>query len=262
MSDDRGPITRGVLLHILWRSFFFQAANNYERMQNVGFAYCLQPALMKLYEGDALQRAHQRHLDFFNSHPYMANAVLGAVVRLEEDVAAGRLAEERVGAFKTTMMGPLAAIGDSFFWASLKPFAAALAVAGIFSGIPWAPVVFLLLNNLFHVGLRTFGLMAGYRTGERVFEKICQVDLVQFSDRSHYLGGVCLGVGVAALLDETQRSRYALGQGLEFVVLTGLVLIFFQSLKRKVEMPWLLYGFSCLTALLMFGLNSLFPLFP
>ena len=40
-----------VLLRVLWRSFFFQAANNYERMQNVGFAYCMLPALRKLYTG-------------------------------------------------------------------------------------------------------------------------------------------------------------------------------------------------------------------
>ncbi len=254
-------INRGVLARILWRSFFFQAANNYERMQNVGFAYCIQPALERLYAGDDLQRAYERHLDFFNSHAYMTDALLGAVVKLEEDVAAGRISPDQVRAFKATMMGPLAAIGDSFFWASLKPFAAALAVAGIFSGVPWAPIVFLLLYNLFHLGLRAYGLSAGYASGERVFEKICRIDLVQFSDRSHYLAGICLGVASATLLDTTLHGPFALGQGLEFVVLVGLVLILFQSLKRKLDMPWLLYGFSALTLSFVVGLNTFFPLF-
>ena len=135
-------ITRWVLLRILWRSFFFQSACNYERMQNVGFCFCILPALQVLYRDDDLKRAMQRHLAFFNSHPYMADALLGATVRLEEDLAAGRTTEERILSFKATMMGPMAAIGDSFFWASLKPFAATLAVAGIFSDVPWAPLVF------------------------------------------------------------------------------------------------------------------------
>jgi hypothetical protein len=54
---------------------------------------------------------------------------------------------------------------------------------------------------------------------------------------------------------------FALGQGLEFVVLVGLVLILFQSLKRKLDMPWLLYGFSALTLSFVVGLNTFFPLF-
>ena len=69
-------ITRWVLLRILWRSFFFQSACNYERMQNVGFCFCILPALQVLYRDDDLKRAMQRHLAFFNSHPYMADALL------------------------------------------------------------------------------------------------------------------------------------------------------------------------------------------
>jgi hypothetical protein len=63
------------------------------------------------------------------------------------------------------------------------------------------------------------------------------------------------------LLDTTLHGPFALGQGLEFVVLVGLVLILFQSLKRKLDMPWLLYGFSALTLSFVVGLNTFFPLF-
>lgn len=253
-------VGRVTLLRVLWRSFFFQAACNYERMQNVGFAFCILPALTRLYRGEDLKRAMARHLEFFNSHPYMADALLGATVRLEEDLAAGKVTEDRIQGFKSTMMGPMAAIGDSFFWASLKPFAAALAVAGVFSDVPWAPLVFLLLYNMFHLVLRVYGLFAGYRMGERVFEKLYQIDLVQFSDRSHYLAGVCIGVAGALLVEHAQRSEAVLGQNLEPVLLVALVLILFQLLKRKVSMIWLLYGFTLLCLGMILGLNAIFPL--
>jgi PTS system mannose-specific IID component len=253
-------VGRVALLRVLWRSFFFQSACNYERMQNVGFAFCILPALTRLYRGEDLKRAMARHLEFFNSHPYMADALLGATVRMEEDLAAGRTTEDRILSFKATMMGPMAAIGDSFFWASLKPFAAALAVAGVFSDVPWAPLVFLALYNMFHLILRVYGLFAGYRMGERVFEKLCQIDLVQFSDRSHYFAGVCIGVSGGLLVDRATRSEAALGQNLEAVLLIALVLIMFQLLKRKVIMIWLLYGFTLLCLILILGLNSFFPL--
>ena len=69
-------VSRFTLVRVLWRSFFFQAATNYERMQNVGFAYSMIPALTELYRGEDLKRAMARHLLFFNSHPYMADALL------------------------------------------------------------------------------------------------------------------------------------------------------------------------------------------
>jgi len=262
-ATERAPARRigaWILLRILWRSFFFQSACNYERMQNVGFAFCIMPALTRLHQGEDLKAAMRRHLEFFNSHPYMADALLGATVRMEEDLAAGRGTPERIQAFKATMMGPMAAIGDSFFWASLKPFAAALAVAGIFSDVPWAPLVFLLLYNMFHLVLRFYGLFAGYRMGDRVFEKLYQIDLVQFSDRSHYLAGVCIGVTGALVVDHSSYSRAALGGNLEPVLLIALVLIMFQLLKRKFAMLWLLYGFTLLCLAMILGLNSFFPL--
>ncbi len=264
MDAGTPPMRRTVgqltLVRMLWRSFFFLAATNYERMQNVGFAYCMQPALTRLYEGEALKQAMQRHLQFFNTHPYMANALLGATARLEEQVAEGRLQPEQVQSFKTCMMGPMAAIGDSFFFASLKPFAAALAIAGVLSGEAWAPLVFLLLYNLFHLSLRMYGLWAGYRMGERVFEKLYRIDLVQFSDRSHYLAGLCLGVGAGLLGREAMRSKATLGQGLEPLLFTALVLIFFQCIKRRMSLLGLLYGSCALCVVVILILNAAYPL--
>jgi PTS system mannose-specific IID component len=245
---------------VLCRSFFFQSVTNYERMQNVGFAYCMAPALTRLYHGEALEAAMARHLTFFNSHPYMAGALLGATVRLEEEVAAERLPVDRVVAFKKYMMGPMAAIGDSFFWASLRPLAAVWAIMGVLSGVYWAPVAFLLLYNAFHLGLRTYGVFVGYRTGERICERINRFELVKFADRSHYLTGAFLGVTAALYADWSTRTSAAVGEGAEPFLLSALILIFFFCLKRKMPMPMLLYTFSIGCIGLITALDAWFPL--
>jgi PTS system mannose-specific IID component len=264
IGAEAGAPTRTVgyfaLWRVLWRSFFFQSATNYERMQNVGFAYCMLPALTRLYRGDALQAAMTRHLEFFNSHPYMADALLGASIKLEEQIAAGQLPPAAVQRFKRCMMGPMAAIGDSFFWSSLKPFGAAWAIAGVLSGIAWAPLAFLALYNMFHLSMRVYGLFAGYQYGERVVEQLNRFELPRFSDRSHYLAGAFLGIGAALLADDAMRSTAAIGDGLEPVLIVLLAVIFLLCLKRKMPMLLLLYGFAAACVGLVCGLNALFPL--
>lgn len=250
----------GTLLRVLWRSFFFLAATNYERMQNVGFAYAIMPALRRLYTGDDLKRAVERHLDFFNSHPYMAGALLGAAVRIEEDIAAGRRDPTQVQAFKRCMMGPMAAIGDSFFWASLRPFGAAWAVAGMLSGVYWAPVAFLVLYNLFHIVVRAYGVIGGYSAGEQIIARLSRFDLPRLADRSHYLAGLFLGVCGALLADRARGSTVAVVDGLEPFLIASMVVIFSMCLARKMAMPIVLYAGTAACVGLMLSLNALFPL--
>ncbi len=253
-------IGTGTLLRVLWRSFFFQSATNYERMQNVGFAYCMLPALTQLYQGPALQAAMARHLEFFNTHPYMADALLGATVRLEEEVAAGQASAATVQSFKRCTMGPMAALGDSFFWSSLKPFGAAWAIAGVLTGIAWAPLAFLVLYNMFHLTIRIYGIFAGYRYGQRVVEQLNRFELPRLANRAHYLAGLFLGIGAALIADAAMHSTAALGDGLEPVLLALLTGIFLLCLKRKMPMLVLMYGFAGACVGLVLGLNALFPL--
>ena len=126
MAETGSRILRNVWL----RQFLLQGCWNYEGMQNVGFAYCMLPALREHYGGspEELLRALKRHLEFFNTHPAMAGVILGASVRLEERVASGEIDPRTVGTFKVGLMGSLGAIGDSFFWGALKPMAS---VAGV-----------------------------------------------------------------------------------------------------------------------------------
>src|SRR5207237_4136611 len=138
----RRRVSLFALLRVFWRSLFLQAAWNPRGMQNLGFAFAMQPALRELYpDPRARARAAERHLEFFNCHPYLAAAIVGGAVRLEEDVARGAADPRRVSAFKAALGPPFAALGDGFFWLALRPAAALIAaVTEPYLGLSCVPV--------------------------------------------------------------------------------------------------------------------------
>lgn len=252
-------IDRLILLRVLWRSFFFLAAANYQRMQNVGFGYAMLPALSRLYRGDALRAAMARHLEFFNSHPYMAGLVLGAAIRIEEDIARGDSPPERVQRFKTQMMGPLAAIGDSFFWTSLRPLGAAIAIAGVLAGLAWAPLAFLAIYNLCHLAVRAGGLFAGYARAEQIVIDINKLGLVRLADWAHVATGALLGAIGAQYADLARRAS-PIGDGLEWILLAVLTCVAALYVKRHLPMLGLLYGLALGCVAFVVILQIIFPI--
>src|SRR4051812_44586833 len=113
---------------VFWRSLQLQAAWNPKGMQNLGFAYALWPAFKQLYPDPvAREAAIRRHMGTFNTHPYLAAAILGGVIHHELKVVRGEGPPEAGVAFKQALMGPLAALGDGFFWLSFRPAVGALA---------------------------------------------------------------------------------------------------------------------------------------
>lgn len=166
-SGHNRTITTGDLLRVFWRSLLIQASWSYDGMQSLGFSYALLPVLKKLYPDRAEFEARLRlHREYFNTQPYLASFILGAVVKLEEDRAAGSAPGAVIDAagLKAALMAPLGALGDSFFWGALKPLAAVIAVALAMAGAWWAPILFLVLYNLWHVGLRMSVLFWGYHS--------------------------------------------------------------------------------------------------
>ncbi len=156
-------VSAATLARVFWRSLFLQASWNPRGMQNVGFAYAIAPALTDLYPDPAERaRAAARHLEFFNCHPYMAAAILGGAVRLEERVANGEATPQSVSAFKSALGPPFAALGDGFFWLALRPTAAlAAAATEPFLGMGCV-LVFLALYNSVHLLTRIWLFTTGY----------------------------------------------------------------------------------------------------
>lgn len=194
------------LMRVFWRSLFLQAAWNPRGMQNVGFADAIAPALEDLYpDPDQRAKAAARHLEFFNCHPYLAAAILGGAVRLEERVASGQVPPQAVSAFKSTLGPPFAALGDGFFWLALRPAAALAAAASEpFLGLGCV-LVFLGLYNSVHVAARIWLFAAGYSRAEGV------VDVVA---RAHFSAATPLLKACGAVLAGALAARSLIAAGL------------------------------------------------
>lgn len=108
----------------------------------------------------------QRHLEYFNAHPYLASYVLGAAARLEEQNLFDQWDSSKpIFVFKNRLCGPMGAIGDKFFWGTIRPLAALI---GLLSALLFGflgPVVFLIVHNIPHIYLRYHGITKGYRMG-------------------------------------------------------------------------------------------------
>ncbi|MCM2332396.1 MAG: PTS system mannose/fructose/sorbose family transporter subunit IID [Anaeromyxobacteraceae bacterium] len=193
-------LKRTTLLSVFWRCLFLQAAWNRRGMQNLGFAYAIEPALEALYAGQAdREAALARHLKFFNCHPYMAAAILGGAIHHEEKVAAGQEPGPAALDYKATLQGPLAAVGDGFFWTALRPFFGAVAAVGaLTTGWP-AVVAALATYNAIHVALRWGLFRAGYEKGDGVVADIARLSLPRLADRLRLLGALLCGAAAGLL---------------------------------------------------------------
>ncbi len=140
----------------LFKSLFYHAGLNHENMQGTGFYYLLRDAAKR--DGIEIdEKCLENQRKYFNTHPFLVNFILGMW-----------LTEYKSGSdpetFKKAYSSAFGALGDSFFWHSLRPFsfvfAAITGTVNPFAGI----MVYLLTFNLFHF---TF-LFTGYSLGREL----------------------------------------------------------------------------------------------
>ena len=159
---------------VWWRHQFLQGSWNYERMQNGGWCYSIIPAIKKLYSNKEDQiAALKRHMEFYNTHPYVSSPVMGVTLALEEEKANGENVDDTaIQGVKVGMMGPLAGIGDSFIWGTLRIIATGVGLSLANQGNILGPILFLLIFNIPAQGLRYYLMNAGYKLGSGFLAKI------------------------------------------------------------------------------------------
>ena len=123
MAENKIQLTKADRKKVCFRHQFLQGSWNYERMQNGGWCFAMIPAIKKLYTSkDDQIAALKRHLEFYNTHPYVSAPVIGVTLALEEERANGAPIDDvAIQGVKVGMMGPLAGVGDPAFWFTLRP---------------------------------------------------------------------------------------------------------------------------------------------
>ncbi|WP_179393998.1 PTS system mannose/fructose/sorbose family transporter subunit IID [Lacticaseibacillus absianus] len=180
---------------VCWRSTFLQGSWNYERMQNGGWTYSLIPALKKLYTTkEDRAAALKRHMEFFNTHPYLASPVIGVTLALEEERANGAPIDDvTIQGVKVGMMGPLAGVGDPVFWFTVRPILGALGASLAMAGNIMGPIIFFVAWNVIRIAFMWYTQEFGYKAGSKIADDMSGTLLQDVTKGASILGMFILG---------------------------------------------------------------------
>ena len=195
MAEKNVSLTKQDRISVCWRSTFLQGSWNYERMQNGGFCYAMIPAIKRLYSTKEDQAAAlKRHLEFFNTQPYVAAPILGVTLALEEDRANGAPVDDAaIQGVKVGMMGPLAGVGDPIFWFTVRPILGALAASFAMSGNILGPILFFVLWNVIRYAFLWYTQEFGYKAGTAITKDLSGGLLQKVTQGASILGMFVLG---------------------------------------------------------------------
>ena len=194
---EKIKLTKADRRKVMLRSQFLQGSWNYERMQNGGWAFALIPALKKLYPNkEDASAALKRHLEFFNTHPYIAAPILGVTLALEEEKANGAdINDAAIQGVKVGMMGPLAGIGDPVFWFTVRPILGAVAASlAVASGSIVGPLLFFILWNVIRIAFLWYTQEFGYQKGTEITQDLSGGMLQKITKGASILGMFVMGI--------------------------------------------------------------------
>ena len=269
MTTETAPATSEKMLttrdlrRMYWRSTFLLGSFNFERMQAMGFCYTLMPAIRKVYRGDkaAEAAALKRHLEFYNTHPWVSSVVFGVTAAMEEQKAKGEeISEETITSVKVGLMGPLAGVGDPIFWGTARPVLAALGASLALNGSIVGPLLFFVGINLLRVLTRWYGLKFGYERGTEMVTEVGGGQLKKITQMAAIMGLFVMGALVSkwtTIKFPTVVSKVAdpdtqivkvttvqsiLDQLLPGLAALGLTFLCMWLLNKKVNALWIILG--------------------
>lgn len=260
---------RKLLRKAFWRSFTLYAAVSPAKQGASGFCYSMMPFINHFYKGDENRKkeALGRSMSYFNTTIPCATFIMGLVASMEKKNSEQQdFDASSINAVKSSLMGPLAGIGDSIFWGVLRVIAAGIAIGLGASGNVLAPVVFLLLFNVPSFLIKYYGMFLGYKLGSEYIQKVYASGLMNILTKAAGIIGLMMVGGMTASM-VTFRSTFELSMKGESVlnlqsmldsifvglVPLGLTLLCYYLLKKKnISITVLILGVIALSIALSF----------
>lgn len=269
--EQHKKLTRGDVVSTFVRSNFLQASWNFERMQALGYAFQMVPAIRRLYpDQDSQERkdAIKRHLEFYNTHPYMTAPILGVNLAMEEERANGAdIDDAAINGMKVGLMGPLAGVGDPIFWATVRPVLGALGASFALQGSIIGPLLFFIAFNVIRLAMRYYTMRIGYREGLNIVGDMGGGLLQKLTEGASIMGLFIMGVLVNQWTHINISLKIGTDKVIETVVdgVTKTQTIVAPTVQEILDqlMPGLaalLFTYACM-ALLKRGVNALWLIF-
>lgn len=262
MSEQKVILTKGDILSTYFRSTFLLGSFNFERMQSMGFCVSMIPTIKRLYSKKEDQAAAlKRHLEFFNTQPWVGSAIMGVTAAMEQERANGAkdVDDAAISGVKVGLMGPLAGVGDPIFWGTLRPVLAALGAGIALTGSILGPLLFFILINVIRAVTRWYGFKYGYEKGTEIVSDMGGGRLQKITQGASILGLFVMGSLVSkwtSINVPLELTRYKNQLGEEVVVtlqgvlndllpgLLALLLTFLcmYLLRKKVNAMVIIFG--------------------
>lgn len=194
-DEMKKTLTRGDLRSMFWRSTILLGSFNFERAQALGICFIMIPAIKRLYgPGPERAEALKRHLEWFNTQPYVASPILGVTAAMEEEKSRGAaITGSGISGVKIGLMGPFAGVGDPIFWGTVRPVLAALGASIALTGNVLGPILFFVLFNLIRLALKYYGLNYGYQKGREILSELGGNRLQKLTEGASILGLFVMG---------------------------------------------------------------------
>ncbi|MFP7733459.1 mannose/fructose/sorbose PTS transporter subunit IID [Priestia aryabhattai] len=192
-------LTKKDIFSMFIRSNFLLGSFNFERVQAMGYCYVMIPAIKRLY-GPGAQRnaALKRHLEWFNTHPWISAPIFGVTAAMEEEMANKKDFDEKaISGMKIGLMGPLAGVGDPIFWGTLRPVLAALGASLALGGNIAGPLLFFILINVIRLSTKYYGLKYGYLKGTEILKDLVGNRIQKLTEGASILGLFVMGALVS-----------------------------------------------------------------
>lgn len=266
LTKSISPEERSFLKKAFWRSQTLYAAVSPAKQGASGFCYSMMPCINHFYKNpEKKKEALTRSMSYFNTTVPCASFIMGLVASMEKENSEKEdFDTASINAVKSSLMGPLAGIGDSIFWGVLRVIAAGIAVSMGNAGNVFAPLVFLILFNVPSILVRYYGTFLGYKLGSEYIQKVYASGLMEVLTKAASTVGLIMVGGMTAKMvtftsklemsmngEAVMNLQEMLDQIFVGIVPLGLTLLCYYLLKKKnVSINVLLIGIIVLSILL------------
>lgn len=241
--------------NFFWRSWNIQASWNYERQMNMGFLYGIAPILDEIYKDpkdeELKKEAYERHMLFYNCTPQTSAFALGLSAAMEEQYYEDRESfnPESINAMKTSLMGPLSGVGDSFFQGTVRILAFGLGINLAQQGSILGPILAILISFIPSYFVTYYGGKVGYLMGNKYLSKLYNEGLM---DKVMYICSIVglmvigsmmasmIGITTPIALNDSFRLQDILDGIAPQIIPLTLTFSMYGLLKKRFSTGWML----------------------
>lgn len=228
-SDNEKKLLSKHELNQIWYRWGFThlSSMSYEKIQGHSWAYSYIPFANKYYKNDIekKRRLLQRHSMFYNTEPQTGQLINGIVASLEEQIAMGKdVSEEMPVNIKTTLMGPLAGIGDSIIQGIIVPILLSIGMSLAKGGSPLGPVFYIVAYGIIGPTISYIAFHSGYKLGVNAIDVIVGENSKRITDAFNILGVMVVGALAANTIVLKTIAKIPMGSKTESLenVLNGI----------------------------------------